>query len=313
VDHSVPGATAFLIEDSCGKKIAYTGDFRFHGARSDLTMKFMNLLSEEEPDVLITEGTRIEEMIKDDELEVYKKISQRVQNTKGLFMVGFAWKDVTRYLTLKKVAEDNNKILVISSKLAYTINKLKHLKRLYLNPIETEENVKVYLRRRDKLMYSKADYTKTKYDLGYHVRWKKSMSDPDYTIHYSNSVTAVDIRKNPSKYILHLDFYEFNELIDLDPPKDSYYVKAASEPFDEEMIIDEKRLQNWLEKFNLNPPKNEPIYEHASGHASGPEILDFVKKVNPKKVIPVHTQNPEIFKSNLSNVKLVKKGERVEV
>ncbi|MFQ5891463.1 MAG: MBL fold metallo-hydrolase RNA specificity domain-containing protein [Candidatus Methanofastidiosia archaeon] len=313
VDHSVPGSTAFLIQDEDGNEIAYTGDFRFHGARSDLTRSFMDALSKENPDILITEGTRIDEMKKDDENDVYEKISERVKRTTGLFLVGFAWKDITRYLTMKKIADENEKILVISSKLAYIIQKLKDFPELNIKDVEDEDNVKVYLRRKEKMLYSKSDYTKSKHDMGYSVEWDKKDPSTISTVHYDHGIRAYDIRENPSNYLLHLDFYEFNELIDLNLPSGSVYVKATSEPFDDEMKFDEKRLCNWLRMFNLNPPDNNPIYIHASGHASGPEIIDFVKKVNAKTVIPVHTEHPEIFQSNISNTKIVQKDERVDI
>ncbi len=47
---------------------------------------------------------------------------------------------------------------------------------------------------------------------------------------------------------------------------------------------------------------------HCSGHASKSEILDIVKKINPKLLIPVHTQNPKAFEGN---VRVVKEGEKV--
>jgi len=35
---------------------------------------------------------------------------------------------------------------------------------------------------------------------------------------------------------------------------------------------------------------------HASGHCSMEEIFDVVNEINPKKVFPVHTEEPELFK-----------------
>jgi len=30
---------------------------------------------------------------------------------------------------------------------------------------------------------------------------------------------------------------------------------------------------------------------HASGHASGPEILEAIREIEPEKVYPIHTEN----------------------
>lgn len=40
---------------------------------------------------------------------------------------------------------------------------------------------------------------------------------------------------------------------------------------------------------------------HASGHASGPQLMDMIKRIQPQKVIPVHTEDPEAFVEGLEN------------
>ena len=56
------------------------------------------------------------------------------------------------------------------------------------------------------------------------------------------------------------------------------------------MEIDYRKVQKWLEHFNL------PMHQmHVSGHASGAEILDMIRRVEPEKVYPVHTQGKEEF------------------
>ncbi len=51
---------------------------------------------------------------------------------------------------------------------------------------------------------------------------------------------------------------------------------------------------------------------HASGHASGEELLRMVEEIQPEVVIPVHTGRPEFFVERLSGVRvaLPMKGER---
>ncbi|MBD3280362.1 MBL fold metallo-hydrolase, partial [Candidatus Dojkabacteria bacterium] len=57
VNHSLPGATGFLVESN-GGTIAYTGDLRFHGYGGHLTERFIKDATGS--DILITEGTRID-------------------------------------------------------------------------------------------------------------------------------------------------------------------------------------------------------------------------------------------------------------
>jgi ribonuclease J len=297
VDHSVPGGVAFLLATSDGKTIVYTGDLRFHGPRGNLTEEFENSLRGLNPDALIIEGTRIDEDTPDSESDVKKECLELVSETKGLAMVGFAWKDIARYQTMKDVARETGRILVISPKLAYIINKLKHIEGLGLQGISSERNVKVYLKRKGSMLYGKGDYVKTKYDAGYSVDW--DIKDPATVSleHFTNGIRAYEIKQNPSDYLIHLDFYDFNELIDLSPPEDSIYIRASSEPFNTEMELDEERLKHWLQHFNINAPEYKPFYIHASGHASGPELKQLIHAIKPKTVYPIHTNHPNLFKS----------------
>jgi ribonuclease J len=43
---------------------------------------------------------------------------------------------------------------------------------------------------------------------------------------------------------------------------------------------------------------------HASGHASGPELLEIVRTLAPKTVFPVHTEHPEAFRASGARVRL---------
>jgi ribonuclease J len=56
VDHSLPGATVYIIHTSEGT-ILYTGDFRLNGYKRDAT-EMIDAASEEDIAAIIVEGTR---------------------------------------------------------------------------------------------------------------------------------------------------------------------------------------------------------------------------------------------------------------
>lgn len=60
VDHSVLGATGYIISTS-STTIVYTGDLRLHGKIADDSEKFIEAAANVEPDIMLCEGTRIEE------------------------------------------------------------------------------------------------------------------------------------------------------------------------------------------------------------------------------------------------------------
>jgi ribonuclease J len=115
--------------------------------------------------------------------------------------------------------------------------------------------------------------------------WEREFLDQDYTINYR------DLQENPEDYIFRRDFFELKELIDIKPEK-GIYLKSMTEPFDEEMEVNEEKVKSWLKLFNLPMLKGF----HASGHANGQEILDMIREINPEEVYPIHTEGKEQFK-----------------
>ncbi|MHA1269157.1 MAG: MBL fold metallo-hydrolase [Candidatus Helarchaeota archaeon] len=291
VDHSIPGASSFLIKDSNNKSVLYTGDFRFHGRRDDLTSRFRDKMSNLKPDILITEGTRITEEQMDDEKYVEEKILKIVKKTKKLVLITFAWKDITRFITIRNVCEKSNRKFVIPGKMAYLINELQSFSKLNLkNPFD-DPSIKVYLPRKGGMIYLKTDYINNKLDAGINPDWSES---PHLEI-YKKGVKAEEINKDQSKYIVFINDFMLNELIDISPQPGSLYIRALSEAFDLEGELDEIRIKNWLFHFKINPPYNELLNIHASGHISGLELKKFITLVNPNKIFPIHTNNPEEF------------------
>ena len=104
-------------------------------------------------------------------------------------------------------------------------------------------------------------------------------------------------------------------------PEGGTYIYSSSEAHNEEQVIDLLRLHNWLRLFNFNvrgfdivekQGKPVPTFErgyHASGHASGEEIIRMVEEIQPELVIPVHTEKPEFFEERVSGVRVEVVGE----
>jgi len=126
------------------------------------------------------------------------------------------------------------------------------------------------------------------------------------THHLENGVKAYQIRQTPNHYVLMFSYWDANELFDLIPLGDNHkthYISASTEPFNEEMEIDEAKMMNWLDFFHITYDYETEgaqqffVRKHVSGHASQKELKELIEKVNPSKIIPIHTNNPEIFEN----------------
>jgi ribonuclease J len=309
-DHSVPGASSCII-DAEGKKLLYTGDIRFHGTYPMTIDDYVKKVGSG-IDVMICEGTRVYSDKTLTEADIVKAISDKIKSVKGLVFVDFSWKDTTRYETMKKAARDAGRIFVINARLAYLLDKL----RMY----PSDEHVKVFLKRKGSCLYSPADYVLSKYEIGLSVDWDVNID----CRHYDNGIVAADIKKHPERYVMMLSYFDLNQIFDFADANgqisDSWLIKAQCAPFCDEMELDEERFIHWLKTFGIgfeldptplpdgcsNPTcakiKKRMKRDHVSGHISRSEIKELIRKVNPKTVIPVHTEEPEEFTKIIDDI-----------
>ncbi len=85
VDHSVPGSYGFLVHTSEGT-VAYSGDFRAHGPRADLTNDFVERAHSCKPALFLCEGTNLVRGDLRTESEVSDKVANIVESTQGLVL-----------------------------------------------------------------------------------------------------------------------------------------------------------------------------------------------------------------------------------
>jgi ribonuclease J len=286
VDHSVPGAYAFIIYTSEGPLI-YTGDLRMHGLHADMTDDFAAAAQQAKPIVMITEGTRIDKKkTNESEKKIYDDSKQKIRQRNTLSIVDFNFKDIDRFTTFYKMAKDLGKILVINFKHACFLEQYGHDKKLKV-PSINDPNLALLKPKRLTGTYIDEDYTDT------YIKKR---------LHYKNIVTAADITKNPSKYMIILNFWYFSDLIDL-KPKNGLYIHSLSEPFNEEMEISYDRMKNWLRHFDI-----EFFQSHCSGHINGDDLKGLINTIHPKKLYPIHTEHPELFQKLPIKTTMVKEG-----
>jgi ribonuclease J len=287
VDHSVPGSYGFLVHTSQGTMV-YSGDFRMHGARADLTTDFANAAAEAEPIAFACEGTNLTEAEVSTEQEVQNKIAGVVKATPELVLADFRPADIDRIRTFHNAAKQNGRQLAISLKQAHILQKLKADQNLEVPEIDSNDFL---IFKREKKRY---------------FNWEKAILD-----NYPNVVDAQRIGELQSRVILSTSYSDFNEIINIRPEPGSSFIFSTSEPFNEEMEMQRDRYTNWLDHFGL------PMYHiHCSGHIMPTEARKIVQTVAPKRFFPVHTETPGLYAryvSDLTRVELAQKGISYEI
>ncbi|MEM3550631.1 MAG: MBL fold metallo-hydrolase [Candidatus Bathyarchaeia archaeon] len=281
VDHSVPGAYGLIIHTSSGS-VVYTGDFRDHGGRPEMTRDFVNRAKDAEPVALITEATNMTGATVSSESEVEDKLHRIVGDVDGVVFAEFANTDFDRLKSFYKVAKKNGRSLVVSFKQAYLINALRKDERLEL-PRLNEEKLLIF--RKSKKPSNGKERLRS---------WEKNLLGqyPD------KIVESEDVSKQQRKLILSFSFYDLEKLADIRPSAGSCYIFSASEPFNEEMEIDFERLVNWLRHYGL------PQYHvHVSGHIMPLRLKRILREIETKRIFPVHTENAELFAGLMQDLK----------
>ena len=287
VDHSIPGSYGFLVHTS-GGTIGYSGDFRAHGPKSGLTVDLVNTARDSKVDLMLCEGTNLVRGDLRSEQEVLEKSDHVVQKTKGLILANFSSADIDRLRTFHQIAEKNNRVLAVSVKQAYLLRALANDKHLEVPDVLKDPRIVVYQRSK-KVFY----------------RWEKDI------FNVTNVKTAKDIRGMQEKIILASSSYDMNEVLEIQPGPGGAFINSSSEPFNEEMEIDQDRFINWLNHFGL------PMYQiHSSGHMMPTELRSTIQEIAPKRLLPIHTEQPELYKlfvKDLTQVELGSKGASVNL
>ena len=275
VDHSVPGAYGFIIHTTNGA-VVYTGDFRAHGAKPEMTSDFVEKAKEAEPVAVVTEATNMTGASVSSEGEVENKLNSIVGQADGIVLADFAYTDVDRFNSFYRIAKKNGRCLAVSLKQAYLLNALRRDKGLRL-PDLNDENILIFRK------------SKKKYD-----KWESQIMEK-----YPDKIVDVfEVSKQQCKAVLAMSFYDLEELVEIQPEAGSCHILSASEPFNEEMEIDFERLVNWIRHYGL------PQYHvHVSGHIMPLQLKAILKEINAAKIFPVHTENAELFVSFMRDLK----------
>lgn len=323
VDHSTHGCRAFIIHTPDGI-IAYTGDLRLHGPRSNLTEKYLERLEDSDIDLLLTEGTRVGKEEPDEavlalagelheklntEEEVEERCVDLITETREPVFLDFAKRDFDRLLTFHKVARKTGRRLVIPTDLAYYADKLGEPSFLekaksglheeatpgrpdtWIGIDSRDDDLIIHIRRKCLSAYDKREY----------YNWEEPYLDQ------GNARKCDWIKKNLSDLIVFVGFWHLQELFDL-KPEGGMYIHSASEPFNEEKAINFKKLKNWLELFGLTYE-----YMHTSGHLSKNEVFELCERAVPGKIVPIHTEDPKIFERVFDNAVIPQKEKGISV
>ena len=258
-DHSAFDAYMFLL-DCEGKKILYTGDFRSNGRKS-----FEPLLRKlPKVDVLITEGTNLSNnkigKINLTERELEKKGIEILEGNDRPVFVLMASTNIDRIVTFYKIANATKRLFLIDT---YAGQITATIGGNIPNP-RTFSNVKIF------------QTSSRKHEILENYKKNKISRDK-----IANSSFLMCVRASMKKY--------------LEKYPEEFSFEGCTMFYS--MWEGYKKQENMKEFLEFMKEKGVKIISlHTSGHADEKDFDRLIKKVEPKIIIPVHTENSEWFK-----------------
>lgn len=258
-DHSAFDSYMFLLNCE-GKKILYTGDFRSNGRKS-----FEPLLRKlPKVDVLITEGTNFSNekigKINLTEKELEKKGIELLEGNDRPVFVLMAATNIDRIVTFYKIANATKRLFLLDTYAGLITDTIGGN---IPNP-RTFSNVRMFLTNQNKYKILE-NYQKNK--IG-----RKGIVNSNFMMCIRSSMKQyLENRSKEFSFEGCVLFYSMWE---------GY-----------------KKQENIKEFLKFMEEKGvKTISLHTSGHADEKDFYKLIKKVEPKIIIPVHTENSEWFK-----------------
>ena len=288
VDHSAFDSMALLLEAG-GKRLLYSGDLRLHGRKPGMALELFKTAAAKPIDVLLMEGTNLREPAAAEnrsnlsEIELEKLLSQDIKAWPGLVLANFSPQHVDRMVSFYKATRRSGRVFVVDVYGAFVLYLVSGQCRI---PQPTKRNgIQVY------------------YSQSFQRTWQEKNLQELHTMFLADRIDLPTILADPERYVmlfrpsmLGVDFG--GTLPEHTRCLYSYWAGYLVKPEYEDLVA------------ALDMAGGKLVERHTSGHIFAGDLVGFVRKINPRQVVPVHTATPAKFPALFSNAHLLADGER---
>ena len=273
VDHSAYGACAFLFEVG-GQTLLYSGDIRLHGKKGILYKHLPQHV-----DYLFLEGTNLGRGVKQKteravENEFVKRFSSYQDNA---HLVWCSSQNIDRLVALYRACLRTGRTLCIDPYTAYVLE-FAYSVHPTIPTAKTHPNLMIY----------------------YPHRLTTMMMERDKTIIYGpyskeKKMDLADLATNPSKYVLLFRPKLLGDLKKYLADTKVCLTNSIWAQYWEQNKPEIISLKEWLAE---KPELRQKLPDiHTSGHADVASLQKIVEHVQPKHIVPIHTEMPEKYKT----------------
>lgn len=270
VDHSAFQACAFELQCE-GKTVLYTGDFRSHGRRPELTERFMEEAAKS-ADLLLMEGTTLGRTgeIERTEDELAVEFRKTIQGSDGIVLCQPTSQNIDRIISIYRAAKACGRILVMDP---YTANLLDVLKKLGHDDLPVPSPIRPDLRVYHPVLPPQGIKQLMQ---NFHSLWFRLCS-----------ISAGSIAANQSRLVMLIRPSMLPDLMQMK-------LKNGTLIYSQWQAYRSKPPQQKMEA-HLQKSGFRDVYIHTSGHAFAPALQKMITGLSPKEIVPIHTFCPAAF------------------
>ena len=294
MDHSSPDAFAFLVEAD-SKRLFYTGDLRAHGRKGVL---FERLIENPPPDidVLLMEGTMLGRTSDDfpTESAVEGKIVEVIKGQRNTSFVICSSQNIDRLVSVFRACKRTDKFLVVDVYAAWVLEQMKLVSDRVPNMFWDEV----------KVIVSNSQYQVVKANPEFFGDFQNEIFKPEHRIKPHEIMAA------PADFVqaIRLSGARFIEPHLGDQPVNVIYSQWLG-------YLDGDETQYGASQVNRlrDDPRVNFVYAHTTGHALLEDLKRLVASLEPKHIIPIHTDCPGQFADHFENVKVCEDKQEYDI
>lgn len=294
VDHSAVDSYAFLIEAE-GKKVFYSGDFRASGNKAFLFEKLLTDVPSN-IDLLLMEGTMMRRENSDfpDEASVAAGIEKVLKEQQNISFLISSSQNIDRIVSAVHACQNCDKTFVIDIYTAWVLEIITKISGK--TPNMAWDQVRIYA--------DKHFDDVVKKNPAYFGDFRRRL--------YKYRVTSDELKASPEKFLImsKMSKTRIMEIYKQFGPVNIIYSQWLG-------YLECKNEEYWgaesMAAFKNIDDEVNFYYAHTSGHATVDVLSQLSKALNPKKLIPIHTEFPEDYRAEFDNVEVLEDGSSVVI
>lgn len=297
MDHSSPDSFAFLVEAG-GQRLFYTGDLRAHGRKGVLFERLVDN-PPHDIDVLLMEGTMLERTSDDfpTEFAVEDEIVKTIEGQRNISFIICSGQNIDRIVSAFRACKKTEKTLVVDVYAAWVLEQMKLVSNRV--PSMFWDEVKVIV---SKDQYTQYEIVRANPD--FFGDFQEEIFDPEHRIERHEIIASPAdyvqaIRLSGARFI---EGYLGSEPVNIIFPQWKGYLEDSKAKSGVDVL---KRL--------LNDPRVNFVYAHTTGHAFVEDLRRLAGAIDPKILIPVHTDYPQAFEEYFQNVVQIEDGQELDM